>query len=281
MEQVLKQAILGSKEAEAKLFQQLCERFSRLTQYILWERDVTKRVVDEAMQNVKGHFAEWARKTDCVTSGNIDKRHDESFAKWTQRILDEEIEHYFQKIVAEIKTGSRSAEARLFTILDKRFTYLIKGLFLRYKVVVDEDDAKDIKQQALITISQKYEDCTPRGNFIQWAQQILKYNFLDYLKVHTSNVNRKADLVGIETNPQQQWLQIPSIEGVELRARLLALAARMSQECKQIFDFLMSDRDPKSIYELFPNLSRGNVQIKVSRCRKKLREKLVAEGIFQ
>jgi|GEM_PF-1065468 len=279
-EGLIKKAISGSEEAKDELFRLLCERFSRLSQYIFWEGNVTKEVVAAAMQNVRDRFAEWSRSRSKLDAKDNDKRHDEPFAKWTQRILDEEIERYFNKIVAEIKAGSRSAEAKLFTILDKRSTYLIKGLFLRYGVVVNEDDAEDIKQKALITISRKYLTATPHGTFIQWAQQILNYKFLDYLRVHIKNANRTADLAVVENEPDQQWLQIASIGKDELKKILLPLVARLKPECKRIFEFLLSGRDPKSIYGLFPNLRRGTIYSRVFRCRKELKQKLTEEGIF-
>jgi len=279
-EGLIKKAISGSEEARVELFKLLCERFSRLSQYIFWEGNVTKEVVDAAMQNVRDRFAEWSQSRTKLDAKDKDKRQDKPFAKWTQQILDEEIERYFNKIVAEIKAGSRSAEAKLFTILDKRSTYLIKRFFVRYGVLVNEDDVEDIKQKALATISQKYLTSTPRGTFIQWAQKILKHKFLDYRKVYIRNANRMADLAVAENEPDEQWLRIASIGKDELKKILLPLVARLKPECKRIFEFLLSDREQKDLYNEFPNVRRSTVYTRVCRCRKELKQKLIEEGIF-
>lgn len=166
MNKLRKQATAGSKTTENDIFENLNARFLHLAQNILCNREAAIKVAHKALDKVRNRYKELPPQ--------------KSFIQWTQKVLDNEIEYYFQELIKEIKADSAKSEIKLFNILDKRFMYLTNKKIFFDKENLSTEDAKDIIQNALFTVAEKCRTSKPKGTFIQWAQTILKYKYLEY-----------------------------------------------------------------------------------------------------
>lgn len=316
---LFQQAIAGSATAQKEFFQKLSARFLSLAQDILCDHEAAVAVATKALESAHNEYGKLSS--------------DENLIKWTQRVLDNEIENYFQqkafdgeienyfqKLVAEIKSGSKKSEGEFFTALNRRFLRLASQRIVGEKENMTTKDVDDIVQNALLTVFKKYRTAQPRGTFIQWAQTILKNKYREYRRkyikwgrltgspitdkdesTYTKTISdvivkgRKAKEVNEkeikpsqrkatdqpENNPIEdgrdpmQWVIVD-----DLKTKLLAIVEKMGERCKRVFKVLFSEGDQKFMYEEFPDKTKDQINIIVSRCRKRLKELAQKEGVL-
>jgi len=165
MDRLRKHTTAGSKTAENDIFENLYARFLNLAQKILCNREAAIEVAQKALDTARDRYKKLPPA--------------QSFIQWTQQVLDDEIECYFQELIKEIKDCSEKGEVKLFNILNKRFLCLTMNK-INNDAILSTEDAKDIVQNALLTVAEKCRTSKPKGTFIQWAQTILNYKYLEY-----------------------------------------------------------------------------------------------------
>ncbi|MFQ5769328.1 MAG: hypothetical protein ACE5HX_02245 [bacterium] len=304
---LLNEARAGSKIAENKIFEKLHERFLHLAQYILCNREAAKIVATKALKVVREKYKEIPPE--------------EKFLIWAQTVLDNEIENYFQERLEKIKANSKTAETELFKILQKRFLFLVKNKINRDNVDLDPEDAEDIVQYALKTVYEKCKTSKPKGKFIQSAQQISSNKYLECRKKILRNKKRMerltkeeyepvytqkiADFIkkkssekpmAQELTPLQKsnsldrkpfeddpfdWQPVLLTECSDLKKHLLSLVKKMSERCKKVFEVLFSGGDVESIHKKFPDLTRQQIYVVISKCRSQLKAKAMEKGILE
>jgi len=269
---LLRQAIAGSATAQEEFFQKLSARFLHLAQDILCDREAAVEIANMALERVRGEFKNPA------SLEQLSKSTSKEFILWTQKVLDNEIENYFQKLVAEIKSGSKKSEGQLFTALNRRFLRLASKRIVGEKENMTAKDVDDIVQNALLTVSQKYRAAQPRGTFIQWAQTILRNKYREYRRKYKkwgwltgSSIAEKDESTYTKTisdviikgrkakednekeikpsqrkaadQPENSPVEdvrdpLEWLIGDDLKTKLLAIVKRMGEQCKRVFQVL-------------------------------------------
>lgn len=98
------------------------------------------------------------------------------------------------------KSGDKDAERQLFTSLRARFAYLAK------QRVGNAEEAKDLAQEACVTILEKYRTESFRVSFAAWAHGVLRMKIGNFLKRRSLHSEKAADLASpigrrIHSNP--------------------------------------------------------------------------------
>ena len=285
----------------------LHERFLQLARYVLCVDEAAKKVAENAIKVIEKNYEKISA--------------DKSFIKESKIILDDEIENYFQAILEKIKSNSKGAEEVLYQILQKRFMLIVNNKIQRDSVDFQIEDIEDIVQIALGTVYKKCKESQPKGKFIQWAQEILRYKYLESRRIFFKNKKRVESLSQEEYEPvytkkigdfikkkrssekptEQKltplemsssserkpfeedpfdWQPLLLVECKNLKKHLLSIVKKMGDRCKKVFDVLFSGGDVTAIHEKFPDLSKQQIYVIISRCRSQLKAKALERGIL-
>lgn len=90
----------------------------------------------------------------------------------------------------QARSGDRAAEERLFQNLTVRFR------LFTYQRVWSDDDAKEIVQEALVTIAREYKEIEFQTSFSAWAYKVLNHkisNFIRKKKVRDRTLESSED----------------------------------------------------------------------------------------
>ena len=106
--------------------------------------------------------------------------------------------------------GDKAAHRSLFTLLSERFALLI------HRKVWNEQDARDIVQDALVTIAGEYDKIEFRTSFQAWAYKVLENKLLGYFKKKRSLSARETAVPDAEVAQHLAAISNPAV-----RVRLL------------------------------------------------------------
>lgn len=280
----------------------LRERFLHLAQHILCNEEAAREVANNALNEVR------------------EKAKTEFSISWAQKILDDEIENFFQKFLEEIKADSEKAKRMLFSILDKRFSSLVRKKIINDSIEMTIEDANDIVQNALMTVHKKCRSAKPKGTFIQWAQTILANKYKEYRRafkikktrteslsqqdyepIYTKKMSsvvsqRKSEKQVVSKEAEQSsnnllkkdpfvddpydWSPSILIESKDLKTSLLRIVKQMEEPCKSVFKVLFSEGDIQAVHRQFSDLTRKQIDVMICRCRQKLKAEALKWSIL-
>jgi len=173
-----------------------------------------------------------------------------------------------EELLQRARDGDQQAEERLFSRLHARILALAK------RRLQDEEAARDIAQETMRTVFEKYRTAPlPRG-LLPWAFAILRNKVGNQYKRrrvegrHQARVDEAwlAETVG--TSPDNERAAL------DLLRRIRGALTNASGECRRIFDLLLSGADRHVIREAFGGAPLGTIDSRISRCRKRLLEQL-------
>lgn len=172
----------------------------------------------------------------------------------------------FDELAEEAISGDMEAENRLFTLLHASFLRLAK------RRIGNEDDAKDIVQQALMTALEKCKGAELVKGFLPWANQILYFKIGNYRKAiksrRTTGLNdqnwRLRDRVA--TQPDVM------VAGRELDEILKKAISKMGGNCKRVLSSLLLGHTREELQQQFGGIPMGTIDSLIHRCRKRLKE---------
>jgi len=107
------------------------------------------------------------------------------------------------------RQGDEASERRLFVLLSERFAEFA------HRRVWNEQDARDVVQEALLTITREYRSLKVETSFAAWAYKVLDNRILAYIKSKRVRDGRMAGDAALERMPAR-----PD-ENPTLRTRLL------------------------------------------------------------
>jgi hypothetical protein len=281
-------------------------RFLYLAQEIICDRNAALSVADSAVMRV--------RQLDQELNS------EEQNILWMMKIFNEEIDFYFNNLKHQIINNSKHAEEKLYHILSNRFSKIVTNKFdneKEFKEYFTKEDTEEIIQNALIIVHKKLSSSEPKGTFIQWAQMICKYTFLEYrkrkIKMMTRTVRIDQDddkrtlksLANLVTSRKKvkehgefttnniskliqdhleedrfMWSPFEVEKARDIEKCLLSIVKHMAEPCKRIFHALFTYRTEKAVFAQFPDHRPDQLYVMISRCRTRLKEKASAEGII-
>jgi RNA polymerase sigma factor (sigma-70 family) len=173
-----------------------------------------------------------------------------------------------EELLARARQGNREAENRLFDHLDARILALAK------RRVRDEEAARDIAQETMQTVYEKYRTADlPRG-LLPWVFVVLRNKVGNYLKRSRVEGSRRivvedtwmAEAVGVSPDGDRA--------AFDLVRQLEIALAQATAECREIFRLLLGGAGRHEIRAAFGDEPLGTVDSRISRCRRKLIEEI-------
>ena len=174
------------------------------------------------------------------------------------------------KLVEKAKTGDKPAEQELFRELFVRFQH-----FAAQKV--NEENAREIAQQACITVLEKYKTETFSVSFQAWAYGVWKMTLRQFLR-DKSRLSSKEVSVSLDFEFPQTEEPHPM-----LRGNLLDCIKRLAGRHLKYARILNLRHQGYSTGEICRRLqiNREQYYVYVGRGRKLLRDCLAEKGVFQ
>jgi len=175
-----------------------------------------------------------------------------------------------QELLERARQGDREAENHLFDRLNARILALAK------RRVRDEEAARDIAQETMRTVFEKYRSANlPRG-LLPWVFVVLRHKVGNYLKRSRVEGARRivvedtwmAEAVGLSPNGERA--------AFDLVRQLEIALGRATEECRKIFRLLLSGAGRHEIRAAFGDEPLGTIDSRISRCRRKLVEAIEA-----
>ena len=191
---IIHKLFTDQKLMENNIFELLHARLLHLAQNILCDQEAARSVTLRAIERFQAQFKENEQETVAQ----------KQFVQWTQAVLDEEIENYFQELIQNIKADSNKAEEKLVNILYRRFLCLANHKMKMDREIIDRNDTDDIVQNALQTVFLKCRRSKPKGTFIQWAQTVLNNKYRERRRINIERKNRFKSISQEEYEPIYQ-----------------------------------------------------------------------------
>ena len=154
--------------------------------------------------------------------------------------------------------------------LVKRYSSMLMAVSLRY--VTDKESAKDVLQEAFITIFSNIHNYQPIGSFEAWMRKITIRCALHWLRKHDFQ-NRKNRLIVEDRN--QKSVE-PEIYATFDKAEIQNLINELPYGFRTVFNLnVIEGYSHKEISELL-NIKESASRSQLSRARKLLQSKIVS-----
>lgn len=165
-------------------------------------------------------------------------------------------------LLARARAGNGAAENVLFQRIHARIHSLAK------RRLWDREAAKDIAQEVMLTVYEKYRGAKMPHGLLPWIFAILRNKVGNYLKrQRTSSRFIQRDLPGwdaVGVSPEED------VAGFHLCRLIENALERFSPECRKVFRMLIEGAERNEIREAFGGEPIGTTDSRISRCRAKL-----------
>jgi len=112
-----------------------------------------------------------------------------------------------QQVFLKARAGDRTAEQEMFEYLLARFTYLAQRR-------ISSEEARDVAQDACVTVLEKYRTEAPQERFLAWAYEVLRNKIGNYYQHQKVQQRVMADF------PADSPDQLPDRAEADLETRL-------------------------------------------------------------
>jgi RNA polymerase sigma-70 factor (ECF subfamily) len=171
----------------------------------------------------------------------------------------------------ELLVRSREGDQRAFGDLVRRFQpYAFR---LAFRLLADEDEARDVAQEAFIRVWRHLERYEPQTRFTTWLYRIVTN--LAYDRLRAGRRRRRAlEAAVAETRELGTSDSAIRHENQELASRIGALVEELPPRQRVVF--ALRDLHGLSVAEAAEilNMAEGTVKANLSYARKKIRERL-------
>lgn len=113
-------------------------------------------------------------------------------------------------LIAKARQGDQAAEQEIFQFLLARFTFLASRR-------VDEEEARDIAQDACLTVLKKYRTDAPQDGFLAWAYAVLRRTIGNYYQRRTVRERFMTDIQAESINVRSKSMDTD----IDVRLKLL------------------------------------------------------------
>lgn len=182
--------------------------------------------------------------------------------------METKVVHIHQELVEECLKGSSKAAYQLYKLYSKAM------LNTAYRIVGDEDDAKDVVQEAFIKAFEKLAEFQGTATFGSWLKRIVVNQGLNHLR-------KKAPLNPLEEIHQELADDDESQNWEELIGqvdRLKSAIKLLPEGYKVIFSlYMIEGYEHQEIAEIL-GISLSTSKSQLLRAKQKLKEILLKEG---
>jgi RNA polymerase sigma factor (sigma-70 family) len=183
-----------------------------------------------------------------------------------------------EKLLIKAKNGDKKAEDEIFSFLNARFMPIVQHRI--WDSAKDADtikmNAEDIVQNALVTISEKFNKINYDVGFFNWACGVLRNKIGDYYNQGRTKTSKNKPFDEHDPTKKDQ------IEGdlyeSELENNIIKSLKKLGPDCQKIFLVILKGYALSDVRGMFKNISRGTFDSKISRCRQSLKNMLQEGG---
>lgn len=171
-----------------------------------------------------------------------------------------------EDLLARARAGDRGAENALFERVHARIVAVAK------KRIWDEEAARDVAQETMRTVFEKYREADLTHGFFPWLFTILHHKAGNYLKrrrVEQRLAVREGALWPAGWEAAAVGLD-PAIAVLDLEAALAKGLQQAGPECRRIFELLLAGAGRREIAAAFAGEPMGTIDSRISRCRARL-----------
>jgi RNA polymerase sigma-70 factor (ECF subfamily) len=172
------------------------------------------------------------------------------------------------ELLARARRGDPAAENALFERLSARILALAK------RRVRDEEAARDLAQETMKTVFEKYRTTEFPHGLLPWVFTVLRNKVGNYWKRRAVEGRHRVTL-------DERWLSEVAGDGpgadrvaADLRRELEAALTQASAECRKVFRLLLGGAGRHEIRAAFGGEPLGTIDSRISRCRRKLLERI-------
>ncbi len=172
-------------------------------------------------------------------------------------------------LLAAARAGDRSAEEALFALLSVRLFEVAK------RRIRNEEEARDVAAEALATAWERYRAAAMPGGFLPWLFTILRNKIGNSIKrARTATRVVRFEDVGERVAGDTE----DEVSGRRLEERVRGALTHLPTECRRIFGILLAGGVRAELLAAFPLERPGTVDVRLSRCRRRLHEILSRRG---
>jgi RNA polymerase sigma factor (sigma-70 family) len=166
-----------------------------------------------------------------------------------------------EQLLVRARAGDRTAEQEMFEYLLARFTYLAQRR-------ISAEEARDVAQDACLTVLEKYRTEAPQERFLPWAYEVLRNKIGNYYQHQKVQKRVMADL------PPDSPAQSPdrAEADLETRLRLILCMKRLVKaypRFARILNLIYQGYTTDEICERM-RLTANNLYVSLTRSRKLL-----------
>lgn len=175
--------------------------------------------------------------------------------------MKESIDYYIRKCIE----NDRGGQQKIYQL----FAPVLYGLCLKY--MKNEEDAKDVFQEAFVIAFQKMNQYRFEGSFEGWLKRI----FINKL-IETLN-KRKRDVLFAEEIYQEDILDEEEIDTFSIpQEKLLECIQQLPDQYRLVFNLYYFEKMKHKEIALALNISEGTSKSNLNRAKSNLQKKIVA-----
>ena len=184
-------------------------------------------------------------------------------------------------LVRRAQAGDENAERTFLELLRARFIPLVKHKLQNRFTFGNGDElkqaAQEVVQKALIVIQQKYP-LEQFDNFLAWTNTILRYCLQSFCAAEGRARARLDRLNGAEVFGER-WISPDDAESYsEWLLDIERCLCKLGKNCRKIFYIFLQGGSRADILANFPGVAPNAVDVRINRCRKKLKALLEIGG---
>ncbi|HJR99668.1 MAG TPA: sigma-70 family RNA polymerase sigma factor [Flavobacterium sp.] len=174
--------------------------------------------------------------------------------------MEETLNHYIQKCIE----NDRGGQQKIYQL----FAPVLYGLCIKY--MKNEEDAKDVFQEAFVIVFQKMNQYRFEGSFEGWLKRI----FINKL-IETLN-KKKRDLPFIETIYQEDLIdEEPELDSVLIpQEKLLECIQQLPDQYRLVFNLYFFEKMKHKEIASLLNISEGTSKSNLNRAKINLQKKI-------
>jgi RNA polymerase sigma-70 factor, ECF subfamily len=173
------------------------------------------------------------------------------------------------EIIGKVKTGDQAAFRRLVE------EYRQQAFSLAFRIVCDEEEARDVVQESFIKVWQKIETFDMNGNFSGWLNTIVANSAIDRMRQIKKHPTVKLDQVINKIDHLNLNIVQTEVDNQETAQLILWISEGLPEKQKMVFILRDLQGVDSSEVQQILNLSETSVKSNLYYARKAIREKLL------
>jgi RNA polymerase sigma-70 factor (ECF subfamily) len=178
-----------------------------------------------------------------------------------------------QETIGCIRNGDRTAFRKLVTM------YQQPAFRLAFRILGNEEEARDAVQESFIRIWQKIGSFNPSRDFIPWMYRILVNISIDRLRTIQRHPMIPIDLASQNLGAMLQNDSTTAVDNHELAILIKGLAGMLPEKQRVVFILRDIEGMASGEVESITELNETSVKSNLYHARKKVRERLL--GILE